>query len=452
MRYKKMYLVLLSLVLLLFLVTACDNDLVKPQAYLPDNADFQPLFNRDILVSPNGDCYPGYRNYNIRPDRVSLTWEASGDGNFLAYKIYREATLLGTLFEPEVTAWVDSNLVQDTEFTYSVATLVRTGLSLCDTVTVKTASLQPPEVEFRVNSNNMVILRWTDPSDIPGNFKIYRNGNLIADVPEALPATHTRVYTYQDNAVDQFNMYSYQIMKSGTMDATPMSAPLNVFVDYDMDPPHLNPLVQISLEPEVKLEWEDNSQSETGFRVYRRQQGAVDFALVGTVQQPSENIFIDADGALSIGNTYDYYLTAIDTDNSPVYESNPSNTRSITLSENINVEWQVALIDSYGDGWNGGALSVYVNGNAVLANLTLNSGGGPLYFDFEVFDGDGITTDYTTGGWSYENYYAILDHNGAIVAESGGTWNNPGESTPQDITAPIIVDLGGGKTAADFWS
>jgi len=109
---------------------------------------------------------------------------------------------------------------------------------------------------------------------------------------------------------------------------------------------------------------------------------------------------------------------------------------AMTLSA---VTWQVALVDDYGDGWNGGLLSVEVNGTPVLSGITLASGAGPQYHDFWVEDGDEVTTTYTPGSYAYENYYAIFDHNAAIVAESGGTWDSPGDSTPASITTPIIV-------------
>ncbi|MDR4988343.1 MAG: DUF4623 domain-containing protein [Bacteroidales bacterium] len=95
--------------------------------------------------------------------------------------------------------------------------------------------------------------------------------------------------------------------------------------------------------------------------------------------------------------------------------------------------YEIALIDDYGDGWNGGLVSVYVNGVAVLTDITLASGAGPEYHDFEAEAGDEISTTYIPGSWAFENYYAILDPDGNIIAEDGGTWDNPGATTPTGI-------------------
>ncbi len=442
MRIKTLRVALLSLLLLLLFLTACETGLLEPGTYDPDNADARPLFNRTGLVDANGDCYPGYRNYNIRSDRVSLSWAASGDDNFVCYKLFRNNQLVRSIHDRAVTAWVDSNLVQNTGYLYKVATQVRTGLSRADTLTIKTASLMPPDVRYRINNSQMAILSWKDRSDIPGNFKIYRNNNLIAEVPEFIGKDSDHVYSYQDNSVEHYATYNYQIMKSGTLDETPLSDPVSVYVNYELFAPYLQTLTQLSLVPEVLVEWEDNCHSETAFRIYRRAYGAPEFQQIATVTGWDQDEYTDS-ANLAIGVTYEYYMTSIDADTTPVSESAPSNTLSINLNENINVIWQVALIDGYGDGWNGGYLTVFVNGTPVLDTITLVSGSGPAYFNFQVQDGDEITTYYYAGGWPYENYYAILDHNGAIVAESGGTWNNPMASTPESITVPIIVDLGG---------
>src|SRR5690606_34525572 len=50
-------------------------------------------------------------------------------------------------------------------------------------------------------------------------------------------------------------------------------------------------------------------------------------------------------------------------------------------------EISVCLYDTFGDGWNGGSLTVQVGGINVLSNITLTSGGGPLCFNFSVDPG-----------------------------------------------------------------
>jgi hypothetical protein len=79
----------------------------------------------------------------------------------------------------------------------------------------------------------------------------------------------------------------------------------------------------------------------------------------------------------------------------------------------------VELWDDYGDGWNGGTLDVLVNGVVVLDDITLAGGYGPVTYTFTADTGDAITTVYTAGGWSYENYYYVYDGLGAECCSDG---------------------------------
>lgn len=78
--------------------------------------------------------------------------------------------------------------------------------------------------------------------------------------------------------------------------------------------------------------------------------------------------------------------------------------------------YSIALLDTYGDGWNGGSVTVNVGGTNVLVGSTLASGAGPAVFNFNVFQGQAITVNYTAGSWSSENYYRVYN-----AASGGGT-------------------------------
>jgi hypothetical protein len=82
--------------------------------------------------------------------------------------------------------------------------------------------------------------------------------------------------------------------------------------------------------------------------------------------------------------------------------------------------YQIALYDSYGDGWNGAIVTVYVEGVPVLSSITLGSGSGPLYYSFPVESGDEISTGYMPGAWATEPSYNILNSEGNTVATDGG--------------------------------
>ncbi|MBM3453957.1 MAG: T9SS type A sorting domain-containing protein [Bacteroidetes bacterium] len=58
----------------------------------------------------------------------------------------------------------------------------------------------------------------------------------------------------------------------------------------------------------------------------------------------------------------------------------------------------ISLTDTYGDGWNGGAVSVSVNNINVLNNITLSAGSGPINFNFNASTGQTIRVYRTVAG------------------------------------------------------
>ncbi len=58
----------------------------------------------------------------------------------------------------------------------------------------------------------------------------------------------------------------------------------------------------------------------------------------------------------------------------------------------------ISLTDTYGDGWNGGNVTVTVNGSPELSNITLASGSGPVNYTFYASTGDVINVTRTADG------------------------------------------------------
>jgi len=79
----------------------------------------------------------------------------------------------------------------------------------------------------------------------------------------------------------------------------------------------------------------------------------------------------------------------------------------------------------WGDGWNGGTLTIKVNDVTVLDNVTLATGAGPVTYYFDATNGDDIDALYTPGGWPYENLYVVYDGAGGELGRSGYPSGNP---------------------------
>ena len=104
----------------------------------------------------------------------------------------------------------------------------------------------------------------------------------------------------------------------------------------------------------------------------------------------------------------------------------------------------INLIDSYGDGWNGGSVDVSVNGVVVLAGAACTGS-----FDavpFTAGTGDIISTsNWVPGSWPGEISWEILDGGGAIIAagvvnvDTSVAGNCPACLPPTALTASNIT-------------
>ncbi|MBW6514600.1 MAG: hypothetical protein K0B87_07580 [Candidatus Syntrophosphaera sp.] len=421
MRFR---ILVLPALLALLLLAACEPDLLKPSVYQLDNANLAPLFDRSLLMSAEGDFTVGYRNYNIRADQVTLTWRASTDANFLCYRLLRGSYTVATITDKAQNSYTHTNLGANAYYDYTIATVVKTGMDLADTLTVKTASLQSPLLYWRINFNGTLTLLWQDRADIPGDFVITRDNTEIATVAEN--TTPGYVYSFTDAGVLPGNTYSYQITKTGLYsDSNTATATIHNL--YTMNPPNLTELDQTPGETEVTLTWTENCSAETGFRIYRRLLGAPDFVLVGTLNQTNATSYTDAAG-LVMGNTYEYRVSAIDANhpNDP-FETVMSNTRSITLYDSQVLSWNFDSGVMPPEFTLGGDADWYLVPHTLLRGWALRSGeiahsqSSWISTSLGVNSGSAVTVEFdyrvsSESGWDHLRFYV----NGSQVESWSG--------------------------------
>jgi hypothetical protein len=75
--------------------------------------------------------------------------------------------------------------------------------------------------------------------------------------------------------------------------------------------------------------------------------------------------------------------------------------------------------DDYGDGWNGGYVDIYINGQLAVQGVTLESSPGPEMVVFSAETGDLIETVWVAGGWPYEASYCVQDGPGNALGCDG---------------------------------
>lgn len=125
----------------------------------------------------------------------------------------------------------------------------------------------------------------------------------------------------------------------------------------------------------------------------------------------------------------------------PILNAGADVTLCAGNSTNLNTSVQFAtscshtlvLMDSYGDGLNGGTVNIIVNGVTVQSGLTFNSGFGPLNVVFTASIGATIQVVLSNpGSWPSEIYWDVLDGSGALLVDDyypnnvGNTWLGTG--------------------------
>ncbi len=113
--------------------------------------------------------------------------------------------------------------------------------------------------------------------------------------------------------------------------------------------------------------------------------------------------------------------------------------------------YTVNLYDSYGDGWNGGALDVYVNNTRVLDHVTLGSGTGPEAHTFAAAAGDYIVTVFYEGSWAYENWYEILDPSLNVIATDGDNTQTAAPTGIGSLSEPPLLAPTTGVYSVTLW-
>lgn len=90
-------------------------------------------------------------------------------------------------------------------------------------------------------------------------------------------------------------------------------------------------------------------------------------------------------------------------------------------------DWTLEMVDLYGDGWNGGAITVNISG----VSTTYSAAGFGTTVTINVPEGTTqFTFTYTAGDWEGENLFTLTDPNGVVVLDEGVGDGSQGNGPP----------------------
>ncbi|MCF7875439.1 fibronectin type III domain-containing protein [Candidatus Bipolaricaulota bacterium] len=195
---------------------------------------------------------------------VRLTWNDNSDDED-GFRVYRNGTEIATV-GANVTSFVDSGLEGGKNYNYQIASFNNSGESrLSSTQSVTTsirASETPGALSSRILSPSKIRLTWEDNSDNEAGFRIYRNGSEIATV-----SANTTSFT--DTGLASNTEYTYRVSSYNDGKESPLTDGLTVSTPVQVSVAPGNISSKILSPTRIRLTWNDNSDNEDGFRIYR---------------------------------------------------------------------------------------------------------------------------------------------------------------------------------------
>jgi titin len=291
-----------------------------------------PLIAADGLIDANGSSVPGYINGNIRSDRVTLSWAASSDADFIYYKLIRDGNTIDNITSAATTTYIDSNWVQqNTRYTYMVANVVRNGTALVDTIEIKTPRFETPFFagdEYQILPTTYdVRLIWENSVESASSYEVFKSTRWDSTYYK-IGTTNMGDTTFTDtqNTVLGRTFY-YKVYGSNQFEHPDTSNILIVPIFYSLNTPTISAAYEW-WNRLVRIQWTDNSTGEDGFKIFR---GATSGNLE-KIAEVTTNIteYLDRDiSGFMPDSTYYYYIRAYNS----VDESANSNTVGIVYFE-----------------------------------------------------------------------------------------------------------------------
>ncbi|MCR4399964.1 MAG: fibronectin type III domain-containing protein [Syntrophomonadaceae bacterium] len=217
----------------------------------------------------------------VSTSRIDLTWTDNAS-NETGFKIERKKGSGGTYSQIDtvganVTSYASRNLSSDTTYYYRVRAYNAAGNSAysneASATTLGEVPDAPSELAVTLLTSTSVRLTWTDNSDNEQGFKIERrksggSWSQIATVGED-------VERYTNTGLEKNTVYYYRVRAYNASGDSDYSEAVSIDTGGSGGVPEAPDGLTATVlsATSVKLEWQDNSDRESGFKIERRESG-----------------------------------------------------------------------------------------------------------------------------------------------------------------------------------
>jgi len=252
----------------------------------------------------------------VSESQIDLSW-VDNSGNESRLELWRktEGEIWGLVSElpADTVSYSDTGLEAETEYFYQIRACNKDGCSgfseIASAITQQ-APASPPNAPSGLStsalSSSQVLLTWQDNSDNEENFKVERSdGSGFAEIATVL-ANQT---SYLDEGLSGDTTYTYWVCACNSAGCSDYSQETQVQTPPPPisipNPPSNLQATSIS-SSQIDLVWQDNSDDETKFEVWRKVAGGV----WGLVAELNANLTSFSDTGLAPDTEYFYQVRA----------------------------------------------------------------------------------------------------------------------------------------------
>ena len=295
------------------------SQLLNNQQFTAGKIEFKDL----AIYDTTGTADLTFTNLSLQPqpdqDRVQLSWDYTVDtGDTVYFKIYRDGERIAFLHDAadSITSYLDMEGTPGSTHAYQVAAYVHKngqvteqiqqgtlGFPVVAPITDANLTVSADTLEGKVDFN------WTHTSDNLTGFYLYRDGQLVADLPKTAVS-----YTDLDGVSGVSHTYAIEayVVKSGQ---TFQSQQTTRTVIYPILPEVLNTQA-VAVADNIQLTWElpvaihEVEYNLDGYYIFRQQTGnSTTLDTLGSLLKGFTKTFTDNTGLP--GQSYDYFVHAV---------------------------------------------------------------------------------------------------------------------------------------------
>jgi len=309
------------------------------RAYNGDgNADFADPQTQTTL--PNAPTAPSNLSATpISSTQINLAWQDNAN-NETEFKLERSKgdntgfAEVATV-NKNTTAYEDQNLEPATTYFYRIRAINTGGTSGYSPELQTQTQLPPPpqapaSLTAQATSNTKVQLTWQDNATTETGFTIERSQGDANNFVE-VTTVGVNVTAYTDQNLTEITDYFYRVkaINAGGGSAYTAIVSAKTQLGIPIAPSGLS-VVALS-QTQIKLSWQDNSATETGYKIERKTQGETSFSEI--VSNLSAGTTTYADMGLTAQTTYVYRIRAFNTTGNSAYTTEASTTTWINVPQ-----------------------------------------------------------------------------------------------------------------------